>query len=486
MGDSIVRGALANFSAQPLTWAASLLMAIAVPRLLGSEALGEYTVAFTIQTLAITVLSLGINDYLTRYVAQRPRSTMRAIGLAIAIETLAALAGGVLIAIVIPRLDPNLVDPRLLNIMLIGLIAAPAQGVLLATLRGREQHALYAWLNAGWSVIMTVGGVMVLFLGGDVIAYAAATVVLGIAMTALNWKLSRLPLHRPSLNFPVLRDARALLRGGFPFLSWNVTLTVYGSIDRVLLGALVPTSEVGWYAAAYRVIGSAVFIPTLLTTPLFPALSRSVGDPPALRRAIGQTLRIAMLFTVPLSAGIIALAPVVPSLLGWPDDFANAVPLMMILSLHLPVVAVDMVLGTVLMAIGREGRWVRIGIIAGVFNLSTNWFGIPLAEQMTGNGAIGASVITVATELLMLVGALVLLPKNLLQIGLVSVALRIAMGGVATGLVASSVLPHGLLLAIPAGALTYALVTASLRVLTLDDVRGVLGRLPWPGVRKGF
>src|SRR5437867_2804710 len=62
VGESVTRGALAMLSTQPLTWAGTLLTTVALPRLMGAEALGQYTIAYTIATLAGTVLGLGVSE----------------------------------------------------------------------------------------------------------------------------------------------------------------------------------------------------------------------------------------------------------------------------------------------------------------------------------------------------------------------------------------------------------------------------------------
>jgi PST family polysaccharide transporter len=128
-------------------------------------------------------------------------------------------------------------------------------------------------------------------------------------------------------------------------------MAFYGGIDRILLGFFVSSSELGWYGAAYRIIGIPIFIPNLVITPLFPALSRSQQEPDALRRVIAQVLRAVLVLMVPLSAAICVLAPEIPTLLGWPADFENSVPLMQILSIQVPIVGFDMVLGAVLMSL---------------------------------------------------------------------------------------------------------------------------------------
>ena len=70
----VIRGALILLSTQPVTWAASLLLVIFVPRLLDSRALGEYQMAVSLEGVLIALLSLGVPSVLTRRIASSPET----------------------------------------------------------------------------------------------------------------------------------------------------------------------------------------------------------------------------------------------------------------------------------------------------------------------------------------------------------------------------------------------------------------------------
>jgi O-antigen/teichoic acid export membrane protein len=449
-----------------------------MPRLLGAQAFGEVTIALTIATLATTASGLGVSEFLVRRAAQRPHTLQRDAGVAFAIQMITAVVCMVAVLALARALTASFLDEQLLVVSLLPILGAPAQTVLLSAFRGREQHKSYAWFNAIGVVLTSVGAVAVLLAGGDVVAAIGVGNALPIAFTLLAWKLTAL---RPSISFDrtLVPEIGEFIRGGFPFLTWQLTLAAYGQIDKVLLGALVPAAEVGWYGAAYRIIGIVVFIPTLVIAPLFPALSRSAKDWLALRRTIARTLKLLLLLMVGLGAGTVVAAPAVPGLLGWPADFDRAVPLMMILALHEPFVAVDMVLGVVLMAIHREARWVLVGVGATVFNAVANLLAIPLFQQMTGNGAIGAAIVTLLTEVLMFFGALSLIPKPLLDPSLIWQAGRLFLAGIAAAAVGVLLLPLTLLIAAPAAALTYVSAVLLMRVMTVEDLGPLGNRVPW-------
>ncbi|MBV9132083.1 MAG: polysaccharide biosynthesis C-terminal domain-containing protein, partial [Chloroflexi bacterium] len=137
---------------------------------------------------------------------------------------------------------------------------------------------------------------------------------------------------------------------------------------------------------------------------------------------------------------------------------------------------IDMVLGTILLAVGREKQWVRVGIIAAVVNLGGNIFAIPLAHQLVGDGALGASITKVVTEGLMFVGALVVLPRHLIDPKIALYAVRLTIAGVACALAATALLSVGIHLAVVAGAAAYLATAFLLRGVDVEDLLYILRR----------
>jgi O-antigen/teichoic acid export membrane protein len=264
-----------------------------------------------------------------------------------------------------------------------------------------------------------------------------------------------------------------LLPAGLPFFGWTLTMQFYGQIDRILIGYLAPVEVVGWYAAAVRIIAIPVFVPMLIVTPLFPALTRCRGDREVFRHTLNASLRATLLVTAPFCAATAAAATAIPEFLGWPAEFNAASVPMTILAPNLTLVAIDMMLGTALLALGLERKWLVVGIAAAVVNPSLNLIAIPFAQATWGNGGIGAAAVTVVTEFVMLGGALVLMPRAVVDRRFASAVLRTVVAGMLFVLVTRYVL--GLSLALPValvpGGLAYAAAMLALRVVSLAEVR---------------
>jgi O-antigen/teichoic acid export membrane protein len=445
------------------------------PRFLGAEALGQLTIVMTITTVASFALVLGIPDYLVRRVALKPQTLQRDIAAGTMVGMATSLCGALVLAVVIPLVGAPIPDNRLLYVMLVGMLAQPIQGAVTATLRGRERHAQYAWFNAAGAVGGAVTGTLLLFAGVDVVGLSASVSIVTIGTAVVGYKLSGLQLPRLTFDSAQIREC---IRGGIPFLALNLGQVISANADRVVLGVLVPAAQVGWYAAAARIVFVPIFVPMVVATPLFAAVSRASAthDSAAIRRVVAESLRAVLLLTVPLCAGLIATAPALPGFLHWPSDFDNAVPLMQVLSLSIPLMAVDIVLGAVVVGLGSAGRWARITLVAATLNPLANLAFVPLLNGLTGEGAIGASIVRLLTELFMFGGVMLLIPRNLLDVRTIWVTVRILLAGVATAAATSALLSIGLLPAILGGALVYVASVFALRVVGVEDARQLAAR----------
>ena len=220
---------------------------------------------------------------------------------------------------------------------------------------------------------------------------------------SLGWELSLL---------------RRVFVGGFPFLIWVVFSEIYLRVGVLMLSLLATDAVVGWYGVSMRIYATLLFAPTILTNSIFPALMRmgagadAAGGQTAFARAAERLMNLLLFVAVPISAGLIAVAGPLIRLLYGAKAFAQAAENLQVLGVSLLLVCVDILLGTVLIARGKEKPWARMAIAAAVFNPLLNLALIPLAGRLWGNGGIGVSIATLLTEALMMAGALWLMPPG--------------------------------------------------------------------------
>jgi O-antigen/teichoic acid export membrane protein len=117
----------------------------------------------------------------------------------------------------------------------------------------------------------------------------------------------------------------------------------------------------------------------------------------------------------PMAVGVALTAGNIIELLHYNSGFQQAIPLIRILAFHIPIVGMDMVLAIALTAKDRQKAWLVVGCVAALFNPALNFIAIPWTNHRFGDGAIGASIVTVATEVVMMIGAIYLKPTGVLD-----------------------------------------------------------------------
>jgi O-antigen/teichoic acid export membrane protein len=232
------------------------------------------------------------------------------------------------------------------------------------------------------------------------------------------------------------------------------------------------SQTVGWYTLAYTWVALPVIFPTVLVTVVFPSLStQAIADKSEYSRLVNRALELAVLVGTPMAIGIALTARSIIGLFHYPAGFAQSVPLIRILAIHIPIVSMDMILGIALMAMDRQKAWVLVGCVAAIFNPVVNLVAIPFAVRRFSDGAIGASVVTVATEVVMMVGAIYLRPKGVLDGRTVSFLLRCVGASVAMipfVLLASSA---PLVAKMVIGVAAFALASFALRLVSPSQAR---------------
>lgn len=461
--------------AQPLTWASSFTLAVLLPRFLGDANLGKLGFALGLTLIAGLAANLGVSAYLTKEVARAPQRAGELAANALAMRLpLSLVAAGVALAVVTlrPR-DP--VTQAVVLILSLGILVDAVRAVVQGTLQGLHRMTTLAAFPAVSGAVYAGAAAFALTRGAGVVVVAAAYVfgqAVGLVVNAVGLWRAIPRLSRPSFNV-----CRLLLVGGLPFFVWQAALVVYGQVDSVLLSYLTNDAVVGWYVAAYRVVTVPIFVPTVLMTVGFPALSAASSDRARFGAIVRRSVQVVLLTTTPMAVGIVLLPDRIVEALHWPASFQNSIFPIVLLAPSFPLVAVDMMVGTALGACDKQRQWAMTAVAAAVLNPTLNLILIPYTQHRFNNGAIGASAVTTLTELFMMVAGLCLLPRGVLVRGTATWALRclgacVVMAGVVLLLRgASLVVPVGV------GALTYAAASLSLGTLSLSEVRTALRAL---------
>jgi O-antigen/teichoic acid export membrane protein len=193
-----------------------------------------------------------------------------------------------------------------------------------------------------------------------------------------------------------------LVKRSFAYWAFAVFAMLYLWIDTIMLSLLTRPEVVGWYGAPLRLFQTLMFLPVLLSTAWLPRMVSAWGESrEELLRVSRKPVELVLILSAPMAAGTAMVAGLlVPVLYG--QEYKNAVPVMILLGLCLPPMYVSIMLSNVLIAAGRQKMWTWIMITATFVNPLFNLVLIPYMENQHGNGAIGAALSLLLTEIVLI------------------------------------------------------------------------------------
>ncbi len=477
---SVVRNAAVLMGSQATTWVLALALTVVMPRYLGAVGIGQFRVAISLWAIADTISAFGTSTAITIAMA-RDEQDGSVVGQAIVCRLILYVVSflAVLGFAYVAGYDSTTV--YVIIVTGIASLFGVLYGPVTAAFYGLERMGPAAFAEIAAKFVLTVTVITVLLLGGRVeavvlVSVGAAAVSAGIA----TWKLRRVPQIR---FWGSLRGFRGLMRASWPYLVNDATLVLYMQVDTVVISLLATEREVGWYAAGTTLFGSLTFIPVILMTSLFPVFARvHHSNPGELRPLVGRTFAALMLVATPIALGVAVLAAPMARLL-YGGDFVNAGPVLAVMGFVLLLTYPTILLGRFAIATGRQRFWGWLMLSAALLSIPLDLVLVPWTHSAFGNGALGAALAYIVTELMIVgIGVRRLIP-DLFD---VSIRHRLAKCALAGALMTLCIWPlrgQFVLVPITVGFVVYVLATWLLRTLDgyeQSKVRGLVASIVAP------
>lgn len=464
---SLGRGLLALVASRFITTPIAIAVNALLVRYLGASDFGDIYLANTALGLAFLFVEFGTASQTSNEVA-RDHS---AAGRTLTGGAVVRLAFGVPVLLAIPWACQRLGYSEGVQLVflltglrsLVGSLAAQAAAVV----RGLELLSVHATRSVQTALLDGLVLVPVLLLGGGlrgVLWAQVATAAVGL----LLWLqvLTKAGVRRAG---PDRETIKALLTGGVAFVAFDVVLRLQPYIDASWLKSLGTTEEIGWYAAATRLVGALTTPASLVAFAIYPTLARLwATDRPEYDRLVRVSLRAMILFGSCAGVGTVAFAGSVTKILYGPAFWPAAADLQLLAPFILLLYG-SMMLGSAIFAAQKQLVWAGVQALCIPVSLIADPLLIRLFQSRSGNGGLGVCVSLGLAEAVMLAGGLVLIPKGILDRSLLRELGRgVAAGAVMAGAAyALRMLPW---VGLPVSVLAYVGAQAALGGLTRDLV----------------
>lgn len=395
----ILRNSTIGITAQLLIKVLSFCFSVLVVRRLGAQTFGQYSAVIAFGVAFSFIADLGLSPYAVREVA-RIRGGVNDL------EQIESLFGNVMrIRLILSGITIFLLTGAawltgrplyLLGAIFLnglGLLLYSVQGASDAVLQGFERLDISALAKIFYQLAFISIGAIVLVIGLGYYGLVIATLISIAVMTVVCWfglkNLGVRPTKSTSSHWS------GLLRSSFPFGVINFALGLSYKFDSILLNIFRTDAETGYYNAAYNLVFTAVVFSNVINTSLYPSLTRqSVSDPGQLIKSYERAIRYLMLIALPIAVGTWALADqLIPFL--YTNNYLAAVLALQIIIWVVPWMYLSEFLGYAVLISGHEKKAARAVLVSSGINVLVNLWVVP------HYGYIGAAVMTVATEMIL-------------------------------------------------------------------------------------
>lgn len=453
---------------QAFRMASGLAINVMVMRGLGVEGFGVYGYLLTLVGLSGFAANMGMERYLKREIARDEARAGHYVGTGLGATALLSLGTGLFIVGWTTGVDGR---AEVIGAASFAAVALALQSIALvpvSAFHAVRRMGLGVGPNAVGRVVLVVATAAFLWLRLGVMAVFAAQVLDAAVTLLLAWRIYTRELGRAGLD--TTWDAvSTLIRTSVPFGLNQLFVSIYLTVDVLLLGWFRDDAEVGVYRGAVMLLSLFPVVADTLSTGLYPRMARHLGHPERAGEEMRFAARVLLAISVPAAVGGVLCAEPVMVFLGGADFAASALPFAIMAPL-LPLRYLNNGFGMALSALDHQEDRTRGAILAAVVNVGLNLVVLPRY------GAVGAAAVTLTTEVFLIAFMSWRLLPRLPSLHLGESLLRV--GGPCLPMAGVIVLlpPVHVLITVGLGALVYlggALATGALRRGDVQTLRGV-------------
>ena len=407
----VAKNVLATLATQLISWGLAFAVTLFLPRYVGAAGLGKLTFASSFITVFGVFIPLGTTTLMVKEIARDRSRTGELLPAALALRIpLAILMGGLAMGVVTLLGYPS--QTRIL--VMVGAIAIFVMSIndaFSAALQGQENMPRQ---SVGVLVDKFLSSGLIIFLitrHAPLWALAAVSIWTCLASLMVNATAFRSLL--PTLRLPRWVTIRTLALAGLPFMGWTVCQTMYGQADPIVLSLMTNDQTVGWYAVAFRLIGTTMFLPSALAMSMLPTLSRLHRENEAEFRSLARRmLSLVILCGVPISVVLLTLPGQLVEIIYPGHGFSHSSPVLRVGGVGVLLWFIGNALGTTIFAADGQAKMFKTSAFAVLLGVPACILGVLVMDRLEHNGAVGAMASDVLLEAFLVCAYIRLLPAG--------------------------------------------------------------------------
>lgn len=427
IGSTVSGNVAVLFIRQVFTWASTFILLLFLPRYLGSENFGKFYLGQSLAMIFMVLIDFGGRYWITKEVSRNREVVGQIMIDAIALRGLLWFFSIIAINIYAYIAGYDTTTRIIIAIFGVSLLWDAATKVIWSCYQGFEIMKYATYSSIASSAFISIVGVAVLSIGVGPIGFTVVTAAGGL----LSFIICAVFIPQMTRIIPRvdLKNLIEHLKHGTPYFLNTLFTTVYYRIDTVMLSLMTPKAVVGWYGASYRFFDALMFVPSILTIAVFPAMSRLFGEGSSVSKSFQKSLDFLFLLGVPISIGVFTFSKEIIDLFFGLSEYAQSVLVLKIFACGMLMVYIDFLLGITLLASDKQRQLSIVSLFALIVNVGLNYLLIPLSQSMAGNGSIGSALATLTTEFIVMSSMLMIIPKNIIENSGIKIQLKTLFAG---------------------------------------------------------
>ena len=193
---------------------------------------------------------------------------------------------------------------------------------------------------------------------------------------------------------PTYKGIRSHLKPNLILFVPVLAISIYKIMDKIMLGTLTSTMQVGYYENSEKIINIPTSIISALGVVMLPRMTNLIatGDSESFKKYIENSLKFVMFIAIGSTVGLIAISPnFIPLFLG--DEFTNCIIVVSLLSVTVVFISWANVIRTqYLIPRKKDSIYIKSTLLGAGVNVIANLIFIPRY------GAVGAAIGTIFAE----------------------------------------------------------------------------------------
>lgn len=278
---------------------AGLLVGIYVARYLGPEKFGLFSYALAFVAMFASVAKLGMDGIIVRDLVNAPDKRDTYLGTAFWLKVIGALLAGVGIAVALVIVENDPTTNLYIGVIASGLIFQSFE-VVDFYFQSRILSKYVSICKISQLLLSSLLKLYFVTINADLFWFVLVSFIDQASLAAaLAFAYSKQKLGTFYTQFDKM-VAKELLLSAKPLIIAGVMVSVYSSIDRVIIKELLGIREVGLYVAASGLVTALYFVPYLIANSLFPAILNAKQQSEEM-----YNRRLSLLYKYSLSFGLL-------------------------------------------------------------------------------------------------------------------------------------------------------------------------------------